>query len=79
MMHDKICNAKLYCPPNLIDREDVDGNLLHGEWREQPTSEAFTRITSLGTNTYRNDANHMREQLALYFVGEGAIPFQWDK
>lgn len=31
MMHDKICNAKLYCPPNLIDREDVDGNLLHGE------------------------------------------------
>ena len=39
-----------YCPPEYIDREDTDGNIIPGDWRLQ-NSGALQSTQHLGSNT----------------------------
>ncbi|KAG5883244.1 hypothetical protein JTB14_000033 [Gonioctena quinquepunctata] len=73
---DTKCNK--YCTHTLVDWEDQDGNFHHGEWRQNETTNLLP-CGRVSTNTYKQYVEEMRENLSLYFYGEGAVPFQWDK
>ena len=48
------CNTtsnRLYCPPGYINREDQDGNLIPGDWRQE-AADGIRDIPRVGSNTY---------------------------
>lgn len=68
----------MYCPNNLIDQEDKNGDIKQGLWRQdEPNYVPFRG--RFGTNTYKLNVGSIRDKLAIYFMTEGAVPFQWDK
>lgn len=69
----------LYCPPSYVDQEDKDGNITNGLWRQEIASQNIRPLRRAGTNNTTKNATYIREQLANYFMLEGAVPFQWDK
>lgn len=40
---------------------------------------ALQTIPPMGSNTYSRNAKIVREKLTNYFIGEGALEFQYDK
>ena len=72
-LRERIGNG--YIPPESIDREDDQHNLILGEWRRDVTLEG------LRIGTHRNqsiEAKTWRDQLKDYFVSEaGSVPWQW--
>ena len=72
-------SAAAYLPPRSVDYEDpATGDVIHGQWREQ-VGQLFANIDFRISNNYRFDAKRIRDMYAEYFVGEGAIPWQWRK
>ena len=69
-------NAKKYCPKTCIDWEDEHYNIHNGEFRNEVSP---LRSSRLGSNNSTRAAQNLRNQLAEYFCGEGAVPFQYDK
>lgn len=77
IMSDQYSSAN-YCPPDYVDKEDGNGDIIPGQWRSDP--ENLNRNTKrMGSNMYKKNAETIRENLTLYFCSEGAVPFQWDK
>lgn len=85
-LHNFIMNEELtiatdlkhYCPSSLIDREDPDGNIIDGDWRKDPMPN-LPSVRRAGSNMYSKNANEIRNELASYFLFDGAVPFQWNK
>lgn len=77
-----IPNKRPYCPPHLVDREQIGGKVMDGSWRLIATvSELFRNIGRLGSNNYKSIANAQKDILRDYFVsevGESQTPWQYD-
>ena len=69
--------GRLYCPPNFVDREDEEGNILYGTWRQQITT--LPSIGNAGSNSHSQSAAAIRNTFKEYFVSEGAVPWQWKR
>ncbi|KAJ8913893.1 hypothetical protein NQ315_005690 [Exocentrus adspersus] len=74
----KAGNEKRYCSSLTIDREDEFGGVIGGDWRKEPSNNLIS-VGRTSTNMYGRVAETMRERLSKYFVGQGAVAFQWDK
>lgn len=69
-----------YCPPNLVDREDENHDLVEGEWRNETNNSTLRDITRLGSNNPPKSAQAQRDILRDYFVfpaGEQQAPWQY--
>jgi len=71
-------NSK-YCLSDYVDKEDISGNLIPGQWRHDQLNLGVNITPRMGSNMYKKNAETIRESLALYFCSEGAVSFQWDK
>lgn len=69
-------HTNLYCPDNYVDREDADGMIHLGEWRNETEP---LRQARFGSNNSTRNAFSLRETLTDYFLNEGAVPFQYDR
>lgn len=70
----------VYCPPELIDREDENHDFIEGEWRNEIGTGILYDITRLGSNNPPRAAQTMRDLLRDYFVspvGEEQAPWQY--
>ncbi|XP_030767113.1 protein ANTAGONIST OF LIKE HETEROCHROMATIN PROTEIN 1-like [Sitophilus oryzae] len=71
---EKIIKASI-CLHNVLLNDDF----VLSESSEPLPSENFKTIPRMGTNNRIQSAANIRDQLALYFMGNGAVDFQWDK
>ncbi|KAJ8375552.1 hypothetical protein SKAU_G00061320 [Synaphobranchus kaupii] len=72
-------NNRGYCPPNAIDSEDVNGNVVEGSWRQEEERSCLQDIPRVGANTFGADATAIRQNLKNYFISEaGGVPWQWE-
>jgi len=63
-----------YCPPNYVDVEMPNGEVVSGLWRlEAP---ALDGAGNRNRARASHDAWDYREQFADFFQGEGAVPWQ---
>lgn len=69
---------RLYAPPNFIDRELENGEVVPGEWRriiDQTNNEPNVQLNA-GRIHQHVLAN--RDELKEYFMNEGAVGFQYN-
>ena len=71
--------STVYCPPGFVDAEDGNGNLLHGEWRNQTSGDTgMRRIGQVGGNRYTRSAAELRETYCDYFLSsQGEVTWQY--
>lgn len=68
-------SSKNYLSNGLVDRDDFDtGEVIGGLWRTE--IEPLQSIGHLGINNYSQSASILRDKLADYCYGEGAVPWQ---
>lgn len=73
-------NNRRYCSSSAVDREDGNGDVINGEWRnEVENKNNLIPLHRISSNMYGKEAKIMRERLTSYFMFEGAIPYQWNK
>ena len=65
-------------PPEIFD-EETDFQTVHpGSWRSDASSNVFMSLKSdRKNNRYSKNAEEIRDGLAEYFYGPGAVPWQW--
>ena len=62
-----------YCPPNYIDREEID-QVVPGDWRqEQNHISGLKDVRRIGSNNYSKTATVIRDKFKHYFVNEGSV------
>lgn len=63
-----------YCGMGMVDREDGEGNVVPGPWRQEA---ALPSVRRLGTNNSTREAQQNRNTLASYFMSDvGCLPWQ---
>ena len=63
-----------YMPPGSVDKENVDGTIIEGEWRHEEG--ILTPLASQGTNTYPRSAKEVRDKYCKYFNNYGQVSWQ---
>lgn len=67
--------ASSYCPEDLVDTYDRDGNLIPGAWRQEGHGNLLPR--SVHSNRYGQQASNVRKTFVDYFVSAtGQVPWQ---
>ncbi|XP_036143379.1 protein ALP1-like, partial [Monomorium pharaonis] len=69
---------RMYCPPNFIDIEQADGNIIPGMWRNE-RSNCLEHIRQTTAHRAMNDAYKQRNAIAEYLLTPaGSVPWQDD-
>ncbi|XP_046406063.1 protein ANTAGONIST OF LIKE HETEROCHROMATIN PROTEIN 1-like [Ischnura elegans] len=68
-----------YIPPGLIDYEDRHGIVHPGEWREEAAPQGMIPLPRNHARNAMNEAKEIRNKFQDYFLGSGAVPWQWNK
>lgn len=69
-----------YVCERMIDREQVNGDVIPGEWRNEIQENGLLHpLGRVGANIGTTAAMRQRDTLARYFVSEGNIPWQWQR
>lgn len=64
-----------YNPVNYCDREDYQGHICNGEWREEGSS--LHNVCYVSSNNHSRVAAKIRDKLAKYFLSpQGELPWQ---
>lgn len=63
---------RTYCPPNYVDSDDQS----NGEWRLNGNFSTLEELPKCKANNSTVDAKLMRDNLANYFIKEGAVYWQ---
>ena len=72
-------SRNVYSPFSLADSIGIDGSMVDGEWRRESEAGMFSlQPKSTGSNSPLS-AKQVRDNFKDYFVGEGAIEWQWQK
>eukprot|EP00794_Sanderia_malayensis_P011517 gene11517-biopygen9187 len=67
-----------YTGNGVLDEEGVDGDVVPGDWREDPDNLTFLQALPATKNKRASlSATQVREALADHFYGPGQIPWQW--
>lgn len=68
---------RLYCPPNFVDSESQNGDVVPGEWRNED-DEGFQNLASTSAHRATREAYNQRNSLANFFLTpEGELPWQY--
>lgn len=66
-----------YISRGNVDQDDFEsGTISHGSWRKEVSSGCLSDLTSGRARNYSKKAAEMRNQLAEWFVTDGAVPWQ---
>lgn len=65
-----------YITQNSVDQEDMNGEMIPGQWREHVAG-TLAGISAQGSNNYERPAEQVRTTYREYFWVRGAIPQQW--
>lgn len=68
-------NNSVYAPPGTFDRNESDGTLVPGVWRQETESSLLP--LEIIPRHISNDAKKIREEYQQYFTYEGEIPWQY--
>jgi hypothetical protein len=60
--------------PDVLDKEDGQGNIIAGAWRNDNVS--WQDFHPQCSNNYSNEARLIREEFKEYFNNEGAVTWQ---
>ncbi|KAJ8958084.1 hypothetical protein NQ314_006453 [Rhamnusium bicolor] len=73
-------SANQYMPPGTTDHEDVDTRIITpGSWRRDVLSNhGFIGGRSWGIHNHSKEAGTLRYKYAEYFMGTGAVDWQWN-
>lgn len=66
-----------YCPNNYVDREDENGCVIPGEWRNERVE--LSGVRRMGGNAYAHSAVEIRNGFMEYFMQISPIDYQWSK
>lgn len=66
----------IYTPPGCLDAEDCDGNIILGNWRNNPQCQTFQSIKRQGSNFMSVEAKSIRQEICHFFVNEGQVAWQ---
>ncbi|KAJ1526427.1 hypothetical protein ONE63_009561 [Megalurothrips usitatus] len=71
-------DRRRYNPPGYVDREDEEGRIIPGQWRED-AGEDVPQDINVGDEEGDEDegAKEARESFTDYFLGPGSVPWQW--
>ncbi|XP_031350806.1 protein ALP1-like [Photinus pyralis] len=68
-----------YMPPSSVDREDENGQIILGSWRNENACLGLQDIVcGIGSNNFTTLAANCRRKFTDYFMGEGAVGWQWN-
>ena len=75
-LHNLLVQDRHYNPPNMLDHEDKQYNVVKGTWRQDA---ALPDIPPLAGNRYSDNAKSMRNELCQYLNegGYGEVPWQY--
>lgn len=66
-----------YNPADSVDREDHNGFVNDGSWRQEFSGGHFDSIPKWRKGREPQRAEEIRDNLCLYFNGPGQVPWQW--
>ncbi len=73
----KMTSPSIYLSTGSVDIEDIDsGEIIPGSWRSQISAPLASMGKQKGDRD-RKAAEQRRIALSKYFIGEGAVPWQW--
>ena len=76
-LHNFLLNQKsakkVYCPENLVDTEDAEGNFVSGTWRNDGDLAGLNAVGSRPPNSVKQIQCVFKE----YFNNEGAVHWQY--
>lgn len=74
-------SSNYYMPPGTADHEDMDTGIISpGSGRKDvPTDQGFIGGHSWGSHNYSKEAAIRGDKYAEYFMGDGAVDWQWNK
>ena len=74
---DGVSNDRRYIVVDDIDREDRDGHIQDGAWRQQDHAPGMRGVGRMGSNMHSRAAAGARERFADFFMTEeGRLPWQ---
>lgn len=73
----KETSKRQYVPPNFIDRDGDDGNIIPGEWRTEVENAAFGSISQISSNNHSKLASNIRDNFKHFFlINAGKVSWQ---
>ena len=83
VLHNLLQDSHSDAPIQFVSGDKSDpttGNITNGTWRKSVTSSLnLTNLRRFGSNFYSQNAGFFRDQLNLYFLNKGAVPWQWNR
>ena len=83
VLHNLLQDSYSDAPIQFVSGDKSDpttGNITNGTWRKSVTSSLnLTNLRRFGSNFYSQNAGFFRDQLKLYFLNKGAVPWQWNR
>ena len=71
-------SGKVCISPNLVDFEDMSGNVFPGTWRnDEPNSDCWFDLEPTINRNPSRWAKDIRNEFKRYFNNEGIVPWQW--
>ena len=81
-LHNMMCvsSRETYAPRSFVDRVGPDGNIIDGDWRDEEQSTAMRDLRPrTAANKPKKSAVEIRDIFKNYFMGPGAVEWQWAK
>lgn len=76
-LHNFIRKSGLNQDLKSVDIEDLEnGCIIPGDWRNEPESTGLVEIATANQRNYLSEARKKRDDLAEYFINEGAVSWQ---
>lgn len=76
-LHNFIKKSGLNQDLKSVDIEDLEnGFIIPGDWRNEPESTGLVEIATANQRNYLSEARKKRDNLAEYFINEGAVSWQ---
>ena len=81
-LHNMLCTISrdTYAPAPFVDHVAPDGRMIDGTWRQEELPAGMRPLPPKSTaNKAKTGAVEIRETLKNYFIGPGAVEWQWAK
>ena len=69
--------SKQYIPSDFVDRDDPNGEVIPGTWRNFANTGGTTEIGRMGSNNSARSLSRVRDKFAEFFISPcGTVPWQ---
>lgn len=71
-------NATTYLTSSLVDRDNADGSITPGEWRNDAIDSSLHPLPRQRSNNSER-IDEIKNEFSQYFINQGEIPFQYQQ